>query len=146
MTTSAEVAVVRSIAEASEQFIELASTLRSLPEVRMVSHPCWMRTEQRIAEDQYRVGQGSGFRIEWYSEAEFTDGTAISFGQELSWHDGEWAIDASVRAIDTEGEHVLLEFPRRHAIEPADLVAELRSQTELLQQQRDEALRLFRQR
>lgn len=140
-------AVVRSIADVSERFMRLAATLRSLPEVRMVSHPCWMRTEERVAEeDQYRVGQGSGFRIEWYAEAEFADGTAISFGQELSWHDDEWAIDASVRASDTEGEHVLLEFPRRHAIDAADLVAELRSQTELLQHQRDEALRLFRQR
>jgi hypothetical protein len=105
-----------------------------------------MRTEERTGEDQHRVGRGVGFRVEWYAEAEFEDGSAISFGQELSWHDGEWTIDASVRVNDDQGERVLLELPRRYATEPADLVSELRSQTRLLQEQEGEGIRLFLQR
>ena len=103
MSLSGEVAVVRQLAEVSEAFIGLAATLRSLPAVKTASHPCWMRTEERTGEDQHRVGRGVGFRVEWYAEAEFEDGSAISFGQELSWHDGEWTIDASVRVNDDQG-------------------------------------------
>lgn len=58
VTSSGEVVVVRALAEVSERFMDFAGKLRSLPNVRMVTHPCWMRTEERIAEDQYRVGQG----------------------------------------------------------------------------------------
>lgn len=124
----------------------IAAALRSLPGVRTVSHPCWMRTEERVAEDQYRTGRGEGFRVEWYAEADFTDGNSISFCQELSWHEGEWTIDASVRGNDDQGERVLLELPRRNATDLADLIAEVRSQTRLLREQQDEGIRLFMQR
>jgi hypothetical protein len=138
-----EVEVVRSLAEVSEEFMRIAAALRSLPGVQAVSHPCWMRTEERVAEDQYRVGQGEGFRVEWYAEADFADGRSISFCQELSWHGGEWTVDASVRSNDEQGEHMLLELPRRHALDRVDLLAELRSQTRLLLERRDEGIRLF---
>ena len=143
MSPANGVEVVRSLAEVSEDFIRIAAALRSLPGVRTVSHPCWMRTEERVAEEQYRVGQGKGFRVEWYAEAMFTDGRSISFCQELSWHEDEWTVDASVRGNDDQGERVLLQLPRRHAIDPADLVAELRSQTRLLHDRQDEGIRLF---
>ena len=143
MSPANGVEVVRSLAEVSEDFIRIAAALRSLPGVRTVSHPCWMRTEERVAEEQYRVGQGKGFRVEWYAEAMFTDGRSISFCQELSWHEDEWTVDASVRGNDDQGERVLLQLPRQHAIDPADLVAELRSQTRLLHDRQDEGIRLF---
>jgi hypothetical protein len=140
------VEVVRSLAEASEEFMAIAAALRSLPGVRTVSHPCRMRTEERVAEEQYRVGRGEGFRVEWYAEADFTDGSSMSFCQELSWHEGEWIVDASVRGNDDQGERVLLELPSRHATDAADLVVELRSQTRLLRERQDDGvIRLFMQ-
>ena len=139
-------AVVRSLAETSEAFLEIAAALRSLPDAPTVSHPCWMRTEERVGEDQYLVGRGDGFRVEWYAEGEFSDGRAISFSLDLAWHDGEWTVDASIRANDDEGEHILVELPRRHAIDPEDLVAELRGQTRLLLERRDEGVRMFTRR
>lgn len=146
MSRGDEVAVVRALAEVSEKFRGIAARLRSLPNVRTVTPRCWMRTEERVAEDQYRVGRGDGFRVEWYADAEFADGAAISFGQELSWHEGEWAIDASIRANDALGERVLVELPHRYATDPVDLVAELRGQTRLLQEHWDEGIRLFSRR
>jgi hypothetical protein len=140
------VEIVRSLAEVSEALIGIAAALRSLPGVRTVSHPCWMRTEERVAGEQYRIGQGDGFRVEWYAEADFADGSSISFCQELSWHDDEWTVEASVRGNDAQGEHVLLELPRRYATDPAELVDELRSQTRLLLEGQDEGIRLFTQR
>jgi hypothetical protein len=140
---SAEVAVLRALAEVSEAFLEIAATLRSLPGVRTVSHPCSMRTEEWVSDGQYRVGQGDGFRFEWYAEGEFDGGRAISFGLELSHHDGEYIIDAAVRANEAQEERMLLELPRRYAIDPVDLVGELRSQAGLLLGRRDEGVALF---
>ncbi len=146
MIDCAEVKVLRSLAEVSEVFLRLAARLRSLADVRSVSHPCWMRTEERIGEDQFRVGTGQGFRFEWYAEGEFVDGRVISFGQELFWHAGEWTIDASVRVNDAEGERVLLELPRRHAAEADDLIVELLGQASFLLDQQEALIRLFSQR
>jgi hypothetical protein len=141
--TESEVVVLRSLAEVAEIFLRLAATLRSVPGVRSVTQPIWMRAEDRLGEDQFRVGSGPGFRIEWYAEAEFVGGRAISFGQELSWHDGEWTIDASVRANDPQGEHPVLDFPRRTAVTPDELVIELRGQARLLLERQAEGMQFF---
>jgi hypothetical protein len=137
-----EVGVVRSLVGVSEAFLEIAWELQSLSGVQTVTSPCFMRAEERVGEDQFRVGRGEGFRIEWYAEAEFGD-RAVSFSEELSWHAGEWVVDASVRANDAQGEHMLVEFPRRFAVTAQELVAEMRGQTQLLLERRGEALRCF---
>jgi len=139
-----EVGVVRSLVGVSEAFQEIAAELRSLSGVRAVTTPCWMRAEEPVGEDQFRIGRGEGFRIEWYAEAEFGD-RGVSFSEELSWHAGEWVVDASVRANDAQGEHLLIELPRRFAVTAEEMVAELRGQTQLLVERRGEALRCFAQ-
>jgi hypothetical protein len=146
VTVAAEVSVVRSLAAVSEVFLGLAASLRSLEDVQKVSSLCWMRAEERLGEDHFRLGSGDGFRIEWYAEAEFVDGRVLSFSQEVAWHDGEWVVDASVRSSGADGEDVLLDLPRRFAVTAEDAVAELEGQSRLLVDRRDEAVRLFSQR
>jgi hypothetical protein len=97
-----------------------------------------------VEEDQFLVGRGEGFRVEWYVEGAVEDRT-ISFGQELSWHESEWVVDASVRSNDATREHVLMELPQRHAIATEDLLVELRNQTQLLLNRQEEGMRLFLQ-
>jgi hypothetical protein len=144
--TAAEVSVIRSLAAVSEAFLDLAASLRALEGVQKVSSPCWVRAEDRLGEDHFRVGSGDGFRIEWYAEAEFRDGRVLSFSQEVSWHDGEWVVDASARSNGADGEDVLVELPQRFAITAEDAVAEMEGQSQMLVDRRDEAIGLFSQR
>jgi hypothetical protein len=103
-----------------------------------------IRKEERVGEDDFRVGVGEGFRVEWYADAEFGEEGALSFAEELAWHDGEWIIDAEVTTHDTGGEHSLFKLPRQFALDSAELEAALRSQTQLVLRHRDEAIRQFR--
>lgn len=103
MTLGDEVRVVRALATASEVFLRLAVILRSHAGVREVSSPCSIRAEELLGDGRFGVGWGEGFRIEWYAEAEFANNTGLCFSQELSWHDGTWSVDASVRANDRPG-------------------------------------------
>ena len=138
------VAVVRLLAEINEAFIELAGVLRALPQASSVGHQYAIRKEERVGEDAFRVGMGDGFRVEWYADAEFVGRGALSFAEELAWHDGEWTIEAAVTTHDAEGEHSLFALPRRYAVDIDQLEAELRGQTQLLLRCREEALRRFR--
>jgi hypothetical protein len=142
---STEVLVLHSVAEVSEAFLKLATRLQARADVRRAKDTIWIRLEERVEEDHFRIGQGEGFRVEWYTEGEFSNGRDLSFGQELSWHDGAWFVEASVRNIYAAGEDLLIEFPRRCAVEAEDLVGELRSQTRLLLDHEEESIRLFLQ-
>lgn len=139
----AVVAVLKSLAEVSEAFVAIAAGLRLLPGELAVSLSCWIRAEERLAEDHYRVGQGTGFRVEWYAEGVHPDGRSLTLGQELSWHEGQWAVDASVRTIDENGVETFVELPRRRTSDVDDLLAQLRAQSQLLLERREEAFRLF---
>ncbi len=139
----AEVAVVRSMAEVSEAFVRIADSLGRRSDVRRVARPCWLRAEDRLGEDHFRVGAGEGFRAEWYAEAEFVDDRVLTFSQEVAWHDGEWIVDASVRSIVDGQELVILEMPRRFAVAADEVTVELVSQSGLLEDRYDEALRRF---
>ncbi len=138
--------MVRSLATVSEVFLGLAASLRALDGVQKVSSPCWMRVEERVGDDHFRIGSGDGFRVEWYAEAEFVDGRVLSFSQEVAWHDGEWVVDASARSSGAVGEDVLLDLPRRFAVIPGDAVVEMEGQSRMLADRRDEVVRLFLQR
>jgi hypothetical protein len=138
-----EVNVVRALAEVAEAFIDLAASIRLVEGVQSANCTCWMRTEAEVADDQYSVGQGDGFRVEWYAEGLFLDGRSLSFSQELSWHHDLWTIDASVRAHGDDEEESILELPRRHATDSDDLVSEIDSQKRLLVSRLDHCISLF---
>lgn len=140
---TAEVAVVRSMAEVSEVFVRIADSLRQRGDVRRVVRPFWLRVEDRLGEEHFRVGSGEGFRAEWYAEAEFADGRVLTFAQEVAWHEGEWVVDASVRAVIDGEDSVILEMPRRYAIAADDVPVELVGQAGFLEERYDEALRRF---
>lgn len=130
MTDSAGlVAVLRALVDVNEAFIEIAGTLRAQPGVTWVARPCTMRRETPIGEDRYAVGHGEGFRFEWYADAMLTTGRAISFATELSWHAGEYQVEARVTTSDKDTEDTLLDLPTRHATDPDDLVVQLSQQT-----------------
>jgi hypothetical protein len=130
MLTS-EVVVIQSMAAASEAFLRMASVLRQEPGVLRASSPVSMRAEERVAENRFRLGDGSGFRIEWYAEAEYEDGRQLSIALEVAWHDG-WIVESSVRANTVSGEEVITDDaqPARTA---AELMAEIERQTALLE-------------
>ena len=138
---SDEVAVLRAMAEVSEMFVRLAVRLRSRGDVRRATHLFALRAEEQLGEDHFRVGSGAGFRMEWYAEAELDDGRDLSFAQEVAWHGGEWVVDASVRSVDHIGEEVVLELPRRFAIDAGEVAGELIGQSLLLESRYGEALR-----
>ncbi|MFE0459420.1 hypothetical protein ACFW1A_09190 [Kitasatospora sp. NPDC058965] len=144
MNVPAEVSVVGAMARVGGIFTRIAADLRKLPGVREVSHPCWMAELNGVhAEDSFDGGHGDGFQIEWYAEAEFSDGRAISFNQILTWCDGEWTVQAAIHSQDYDGQHELLVLPDRCAIGPEDLADELTSQSRLLADSQPEGVRLF---
>ncbi len=141
--TSTQVELVRSMADVSETFLSIATWLRSLRGMCKVTSTFSLRAEEQVSEDEFRVGEGEGFRAEWYAEAEFADSRALSFSQEAAWHRGEWVIDASVRNYPRSDDEVILELPRRYAVTVDEAISELKSQSRLLVEMRDEAIRRF---
>lgn len=141
--TPTEVAVVRAMAAVSETFVRIADVLRQRSDVRRVSRPWWLRAEDRVGEDHFRVGSGEGFRAEWYAEAEFVHERILTFAIEVAWHDGEWVVDASVKSMIDGDEMAVLELPRRFAIDGDEVTTELMGQAKALEGRFDEALRRF---
>jgi hypothetical protein len=143
MTRPPEVLAIRSLVDVAEVFLQLARSLGSTAGVTRVTSPIYMRAEEKVDQDSFKVGHGPGLRLEWYAEGEFEDGRGISFAQELSWHEGSWLIEASVRASDELGEHILREFAARRAVDAVSLTVRLREQAEQLLAQGSENLERF---
>ena len=133
--------VLRTLAEVSEHLAELAAWLRRTPGVVAVRRSCWMNSEEQSEDGAVRVGQGDGYRIEWFVEAELDGGEGLSFGLDLARHGAEWVIEASARSHTVSGEDLLLELPTRYAIDAEGLKSELISQAEMMLRRRAEALR-----
>lgn len=136
-----EEAIVRAMADVSEAFLRIAGVLRRRADVRRVDCPWWLRAEERVDETHFRVGSGSGFRAEWYVEAEFVDGRLLVFEQEVAWHDGEWAIDAAARLTTDGQEQTLLRLPSVSGSEGSEATAGVKRQSELLEEQVNQVLR-----
>lgn len=144
MTSADEVVVVvRTLVSISEAFQRTAHELRARPDVSEVSQPCWMSRERRLDDSRVAVGEGEGFSIEWYADAEFRDGRALSFGLQLSWHDGEWAVAGGIRVNDGEGQRSMFDLPTRHPSDVAELVADVSHHVRQLTDSRDSAVRQF---
>lgn len=135
--------VMRSLADVSEAFIEIAATLRSIPGAPSVGHQCSMRRETRVGEDHFILGRGHGFRVEWHAEAQFPNGRALTFVEEVSWHESEWTVEGSVKVSDGDWEESLVELPIRPAVDPEDVVVQLVGQARLLLDSRERAIRRF---
>jgi hypothetical protein len=138
-----DVAVLRSLAAVSEAFIALAGRLRARPEFRSVQRSGWLRAEEQLGPDRFRVGDGDGFRFEFYAEADAADDRTLVFALEAAWHAGEWTVDAAIRATSVDGDEVLVELPRRHARTGEAVAAELSGQLRMLRDREEEGLRRF---
>lgn len=135
-------AVLQALVAVTERLASLVVWLRSAPGVVAVRRSCWMNSEERTAEGMIRMGQGDGYRIEWFVEADFCDGNGLSFGIDVASYGHEWVIDASARSHTRDGEEVLIELPTRYAVDTFDLERELLGQVDMIVRRRDEALAL----
>lgn len=138
------VATILCLVEVAEVFRELADWLRHLDGVSRVMQPSRMTSIRRLDSGSVEYGKGDGVGIDWYADAEFFDGRAISFGLELSWDAGEWVIEPAIRVNNQNGQDDLIEIAERFATEDSEMFRELVGAARLLASYRDEALRLFR--
>jgi hypothetical protein len=99
-----------------------------------------MTAERKVDDATFHVGEGDGYRIEWYAEADLESRDVLSLALEVAWHPSEWVVDSSYRLQTERGEIVLVELPTRFAVDLEDLVAELASQVEMLWNRKEEAL------
>jgi len=123
----------------TERVDELRSWMAGLSEVVKARRSLWMTAERMVDESTFRVGEGDGYRVEWYAEADLESRDVLSLTLEVAWHPSEWVVDASYRLQTDRGEVVLVELPTRFAVDPDDLVAELTSQVEMLWNRKEEA-------
>lgn len=124
------------LAEVTSVFGSLASWLRSEADVVSVADPVWVS-----GGHDAEVGP---LRVEWYADAEFNDGRAVSFGLELRRHEGEWVVEPGVRITDRQGQDDLVDLPVRYAVDDDELCAELRGAARHVNDVREVALSRFR--
>ena len=136
-------AVMLSVADVTEVFIELSAALRGIPGAE-VTHLTWIRRAGRASQDHYSIGTGSGFLVEWWAEAELRDGRNVVFYQEVSWDQGEWIVAAAVRSTKGATEEALVELPTRYATDSEDAARQMRGQAALLLNRHSEVIRRLR--
>lgn len=142
-TSSDAVAVVKAIVDVGAQFREIAGWMRQRPDVLKVHQECWMRPLDRIGSYTVRLEEGEGFSIEWLANADFADDArSLSFQYEVSFHRGEWRVEAGVRAVEEQNSEFLVDLPTL-AMQTAELVEQLAAYRRVLADNRDEAMRLF---
>jgi hypothetical protein len=89
-------------------------------------------------------GEGDGFGIEWYADADFAnDDRSLSFRLEVSWDHGQWRIQSDVRAVEGQDYQVLAELPTEIATDAGQLVSQLAKQRTRLAHSQDGAVRRF---
>ena len=137
------VETLRCLARVAEIFKDLARWLRQIGGVECVTQPCSLTTLERHEGDVVKYGRGNGVGIEWFADAEFCNGAALSFGLEVSWDSGEWLVVPGIRIIHREGEDDLVDVAQRHAVDDADMCVSLLAAARQLSSLRDEALRQF---
>lgn len=135
--------VLLALVAVTDRLAELGTWLRRVPGVLAVRCSCWMNYEDDAGEGVVSVGQGEGYRIEWFVEADFDNENGLSFGFDVACHRAEWIIGASARSHTFRGEAILVDLPTRYAIGAADLESELIGQVEMLNRHRDDAVQLF---
>ena len=118
---------------------ELRSWMNGLSHVVKARRSLWMTDERIVDDSTFQVGEGEGYRIEWYAEADLESCDVLSLALEVAWHPSEWVVDSSYRLQTERGEIVLVELPTRFAVDPDDLIAELTSQVEMLWNRKEEA-------
>ena len=139
-TSSDAVEMLKAIVDVGALFRAIARRIRERSDVLKVHRECWMRRQH--GQDWY--GEGDGFGIEWYTDADFADDDrSLSFRLEVSWDRGQWRIQSDVRAVEGRDYQVLVELPTTIATEAGQLVAQLATQRTRLAHSQDEAVRLF---
>jgi len=117
--------VVGALGEVSDGFRELAIWLRRREFVTSAVHPVWVSATGKT-------------RVEWFADAELSDGRAVSFAMELRLEGDEWIIEPAIRVNDESGQDDLLELASRFAVGDEDLLAELKGATSQLLGLRDQ--------
>lgn len=133
----------RCLAQVGEIFKDLALWLRQIEGVTGVMQPCSLTTLGRREDGVIEYGTGRGVGIEWYADAEFSNGRALSFGLEMSWDGGEWLVVPGIRITHREGQTDLIDVADRYAVDDADMCASLLGAARQLAGLRDEALQRF---
>ena len=110
----------------------------------MLFRSCSLSVLGRREDGVIEYGTGSGVGIEWYTDAEFSNGRALSFGLELSWDGGEWLVEPGIRITHREGQDDLIDLADRYAVDDVDMCASLLGAARQLAGMRDEALQQFR--
>jgi hypothetical protein len=110
-TMSPAVAIVRAQAEVSELFLRLGVELREAPRVCKVQNQLWIRSEEQLDEEHVAVGQGDGFRIEWWLSVELDDNRWVDVGVELAWHRDTWSVQGGIHGGPAGGLETLVELP-----------------------------------
>lgn len=135
---------IRCLAQVAEIFKDIALWLRQIEGVTNVMQPCSLSVLGRREDGVIEYGTGSGVGIEWYTDAEFSNGRALSFGLELSWDGGEWLVEPGIRITHREGQDDLIDLADRYAVDDVDMCASLLGAARQLAGMRDEALQQFR--
>ncbi len=135
---------LRALISVTEGMTELGQWLRSIPAVDAMQRDFSINREEPLGDGRVRVGQGTNYRVEWYADARFENGSSLSYCQEAIWDGSEWVIAASVNCYGTAGEEEeVMELPTRFAVEVDELRDELLAQTAALLRQKDVALQAF---
>lgn len=104
---------------------KVATTLREFSQ-QLRLNPAVTRVDRRC-----EIEDGERPSIEWYVDAEISNGEALSFRLLLYWHREEWIIESEVRRVHKAGSEVEFELPTRYALDD-DLQEELNSATSQL--------------
>lgn len=105
-----EVSVLGAIAEADRLFADLAVRLRQRSDVRDVHRTL-------------RVAPGPV--IDFGTDAELSNGEALSWALWATFSDGEWTLESSVRRNHSHGQDVVRMLPTRYALDAEELAVEL---------------------
>lgn len=115
-------------------------TLRAMPGVEWVTQPCWMNRETFVSDSS---GLTEGFRIQWFADATLTNGLAISFTEDLSWHDNEWQLEAGVRIRTYDDEQDELLMAPTEPLADTELVPRLLARAAWLEEHHEQCVARF---
>jgi hypothetical protein len=138
--------VIRALVDVSAMFVDLSRWPDTQDRVFSARRSCWMAPLERIDDDTYRMGVGTGFQVEWFAYADFDFGCLLTYAMRLVYVEDEWTVEGSALANGRDGEDELIELPTHHAVDDEDLVAGLRFMAESLQAVRREAHKMFLER
>ena len=97
------VRMLEAIADSNSQFIELASRLRSRPDITRVHHDLDCR--------KYLTGSV----VQIYVEAELESANSVTWWLDLRWNEDHWFVEGRVLVDNDQGQDTVREYPDRTA-------------------------------